>query len=216
MFIQQISVFIENRHGSLTDFTQLLGENGVDLIALSIADTTNFGILRAIVSDNEKTLKVVRDKGYTANLTEVLAVAVPDVPGGLAGGAPTPARQRHLRGVPVFLRAPRGQRRHHHLPRRPARARGEPSARQGRAPARAGRDRLIPRSFIHRLCISLHNRRRFPAQNAGNRRFFPTCARNCMKLSKKILANRFRGHYNNTVRSRAGVAIRSHRKGKVT
>ena len=85
MFIQQIYVFIENRHGSLTDFTQLLGENGVDLIALSIADTTNFGILRAIVSDNEKTLKVVRDKGYTANLTEVLAVAVPDVPGGLAG-----------------------------------------------------------------------------------------------------------------------------------
>ena len=85
MFIQQISVCIENRHGSLTDFTQLLGENGVDLIALSIADTTNFGILRAIVSDNEKTLKVVRDKGYTANLTEVLAVAVPDVPGGLAG-----------------------------------------------------------------------------------------------------------------------------------
>ena len=83
MFIQQISVFIENRHGSLTDFTQILGENGVDLIALSIADTTNFGILRAIVSDN--TLKVVRDKGYTANLTEVLAVAVPDVPGGLAG-----------------------------------------------------------------------------------------------------------------------------------
>ena len=82
MFIQQISVFIENRHGSLTDFTK---DNGVDLIALSIADTTNFGILRAIVSDNEKTLKVVRDKGYTANLTEVLAVAVPDVPGGLAG-----------------------------------------------------------------------------------------------------------------------------------
>ena len=84
MFIQQISVFIENRHGSLTDFTKLLGDNGVDLIALSIADTTNFGILRAIVSDNEKTLKVVRDKGYTANLTEVLAVAVPDAPGGLA------------------------------------------------------------------------------------------------------------------------------------
>lgn len=85
MFIQQISVFIENRHGSLTDFTKLLGDNGVDLIALSIADTTNFGILRAIVSDNEKTLKVVRDKGYTANLTEVLAVAVPTSPAALPG-----------------------------------------------------------------------------------------------------------------------------------
>ena len=84
MNIKQISVFIENRHGSLTDFTTLLGENGIDLIALSIADTTNFGILRAIVSDNDKALGIVRDKGYTANLTEVLAVAVPDVPGGLA------------------------------------------------------------------------------------------------------------------------------------
>lgn len=85
MFIKQISVFIENRHGRLTEFTSLLGENGVDLIALSIADTTNFGILRAIVSDNDKALSIIRDQGYTANLTEVLAVAVPDVPGGLSG-----------------------------------------------------------------------------------------------------------------------------------
>ncbi len=85
MFIKQISVFIENRHGRLEEFTTLLGENGIDLIALSIADTTNFGILRAIVADNEKALRLVRDHGYTANLTEVLAVAVPDSPGGLAG-----------------------------------------------------------------------------------------------------------------------------------
>ncbi len=85
MFIKQISVFIENRHGRLEEFTTLLGENGIDLIALSIADTTNFGILRAIVADNERALGLVRDHGYTANLTEVLAVAVPDSPGGLAG-----------------------------------------------------------------------------------------------------------------------------------
>ena len=78
MFIKQISVFIENRHGRLTEFTKLLGKNDIDLIALSIADTTNFGILRAIVSDNDKALKI-------SNLTEVLAVAVPDVPGGLDG-----------------------------------------------------------------------------------------------------------------------------------
>lgn len=83
MFIKQISVFIENRHGRLTEFTKLLGKNDIDLIALSIADTTNFGILRAIVSDNDKALKISRDAGFTANLTEVLAVAVPDVPGGL-------------------------------------------------------------------------------------------------------------------------------------
>ena len=68
MFIKQISVFIENRHGRLEEFTTLLGENGIDLIALSIADTTNFGILRAIVADNEKALRLV-----------------PDSPGGLAG-----------------------------------------------------------------------------------------------------------------------------------
>ncbi len=83
MFIKQISAFIENRHGRLTDFTRLLGDNGIDLIALSIADTTNFGILRAIVSDNDKALRIAREQGFTANLTEVLAVAVPDVPGGL-------------------------------------------------------------------------------------------------------------------------------------
>jgi len=85
MFISQISVFIENRQGRLEEFTHLLGANGIDLLALSVADTTNFGILRAIVSDNEKALKLVRDHGFTATLTEVLAVAVPDSPGGLAG-----------------------------------------------------------------------------------------------------------------------------------
>lgn len=82
MFIKQISVFIENRHGRLTEFTKLLGKNDIDLIALSIADTTNFGILRAIVSDNDKALKISRDAGFTANLTEVLAVAVPMFPAG--------------------------------------------------------------------------------------------------------------------------------------
>ncbi len=84
MSIKQISVFLENRKGALEEFTELLGKEGVDLVALSIADTTDFGILRAIVSDNDKTLALVREKGYTANLTDVLAVAVPDTPGGLA------------------------------------------------------------------------------------------------------------------------------------
>ncbi len=83
--IKQISVFVENRPGRLEEFTTLLGDNGIDLIALSIADTTNFGILRAIVDDNEKALALVQGHGYTANLTDVLAVAVPDKPGGLAG-----------------------------------------------------------------------------------------------------------------------------------
>ncbi|NLW78469.1 MAG: acetolactate synthase [Ruminococcaceae bacterium] len=83
MSVKQISVFIENRQGALEKFTRLLGENGIDLNALSMADTTNFGILRAIVNEPAKALQLVKDHGYTANLTDVLAVAVPDSPGGL-------------------------------------------------------------------------------------------------------------------------------------
>ena len=64
--------------------TKTLGDAGVDLLALSIADTASFGILRAIVSDTDKAMKVLKSEGYTANTTEVLAVIVPDVPGGLA------------------------------------------------------------------------------------------------------------------------------------
>ena len=83
MFVKQISVFIENRPGRLAGITKVLGENSIDLIALSIGDTTDFGILRAIVNKNEEALAVAREAGYTASLTEVLAVAVPDKPGGL-------------------------------------------------------------------------------------------------------------------------------------
>lgn len=84
MYVKQISVFIENSPGKLADFTRLLGENGIDLVSLSIADTTNFGILRGIVADYEKAVKLIEDAGYTACLTDVLAVTVPDQPGGLA------------------------------------------------------------------------------------------------------------------------------------
>lgn len=84
MYVQQISVFIENQPGKLADFTELLGREGIDLIALSIADTTNFGILRCIVCDYERAAKVIADAGYTATVTEVLAVSVADKPGGMA------------------------------------------------------------------------------------------------------------------------------------
>jgi hypothetical protein len=84
MYVKQISVFIENTQGKLADFTRLLGENGIDLVSMSIADTTSFGILRGIVADYEKAVKVIEDAGYTACLTDVLAVTVPDRPGGLA------------------------------------------------------------------------------------------------------------------------------------
>lgn len=84
MFVKQITMFIENRAGRISEFTALLAKNNIDLIAISIADTANFGILRAIVNDPDKASELLLHNEYTVNLTDVLAVAVPDSPGGLA------------------------------------------------------------------------------------------------------------------------------------
>ncbi|MGI6152088.1 MAG: ACT domain-containing protein [Christensenellales bacterium] len=84
MFIRQISVFIENRKGRLAEFCRLLGEHEIDMIAITIADTTSFGILRAIVDDTDRAVKVLREANYAVTITEVLAVAIDDRPGGLA------------------------------------------------------------------------------------------------------------------------------------
>ncbi len=82
--IRQISVFVENKKGRLAKITDVLGHAGIDLIALSIADTTNFGIMRCIVSDPEKALDVLKQGGLTASMTEVIVAEVADRPGGLA------------------------------------------------------------------------------------------------------------------------------------
>ncbi len=74
MFVKQISVFIENTKGSLSRLTRLLSKGGVDLIALSIADTENYGIMRCIVSDTEKGVQIMREAGYVARLTDVLTL----------------------------------------------------------------------------------------------------------------------------------------------
>ena len=84
MFVKQISVFLENRQGRMEDFTRVLGENGIDLIAISIADTSDFGIVRTIVNDGEKAAGVLKANGYTVKVTDVLAVGIADEPGGLA------------------------------------------------------------------------------------------------------------------------------------
>ena len=84
MFVKQISVFLENRQGRLSEFSSVLAQNNIDLLAISVADTTNFGMLRAIVGDYENAAEVLRKNDYTANITDVLAVGVPDAPGGLA------------------------------------------------------------------------------------------------------------------------------------
>ena len=82
--VKQLSVFLENTKGRLAEMTEVLKEADLDLLALSIADTTSFGILRAIVSDNEKAVIALHDAGYTVHLNDVLAVVVPDHPGGLS------------------------------------------------------------------------------------------------------------------------------------
>jgi hypothetical protein len=84
MKVEQISIFLENKPGSLAEVTRILGEAGVNIRALSLADTKDFGILRLIVNDNEKAREILGKKGFTVRKTEVVAVVVPDRPGGLA------------------------------------------------------------------------------------------------------------------------------------
>lgn len=84
MKVEQISVFLENRPGTLAEVTRILGEAGINIRALSLADTRDFGILRLIVNDKEKTKDILSRRGFTVRKTEVVAVVVPDRPGGLA------------------------------------------------------------------------------------------------------------------------------------
>lgn len=84
MKIKQISIFIENRAGRLAEVTGILGKANVNIRALSLADTSNFGILRLIVNDVNKAISVLKESGFTVGETDVIAVEVPDVPGGLA------------------------------------------------------------------------------------------------------------------------------------
>ena len=85
MKVQQVSVFLENRAGRMAEVARLLGEHGINIRALCIADTANFGILRLIVNDVKRAEQVFREAGFTVDLTDVIAIEVPDTPGGLAG-----------------------------------------------------------------------------------------------------------------------------------
>jgi hypothetical protein len=84
MKAEQISIFIENKSGRLAEITRILGDAGINIRALSLADTSDFGILRLIVNDREKAKTVLKEKGFTVSKTEVVAVEVPDRPGGLS------------------------------------------------------------------------------------------------------------------------------------
>lgn len=86
MYTKQISVFLENVTGSLHAMTRILGENDVDLIALSIADSDSFGVLRCVAHSDDlpRALNALRTAGYTARLSDVICVCVPDRPNGLS------------------------------------------------------------------------------------------------------------------------------------
>lgn len=85
MKVEQISIFIENKSGRLAEVAQTLGEADVNIRALSLADTSDFGILRLIVDKTDVAKTILKEKGFTVSKTEVVAVEVPDQPSGLYG-----------------------------------------------------------------------------------------------------------------------------------
>ena len=84
MLVEQIAVFLENKSGRLAEITAVLAENNINIRALSVADTADFGILRLIVDNVEKAKAVLKDNGFTVGKTTVIAVEVADKTGGLA------------------------------------------------------------------------------------------------------------------------------------
>lgn len=84
MSIKQVSVFLENRAGQLSEVTSILANNGVDLRALHISETTDYGMLRIIASDTEKAEAVLRAENIPVSTSDVILVSVSDAPGGLA------------------------------------------------------------------------------------------------------------------------------------
>ncbi len=84
MYVKQISVFLENKAGRLWELTEVLRDNGLNIRALSLADTTDFGILRMIINNPAAALRTIKENGFSAAETDVLVVEIPDRPGGLA------------------------------------------------------------------------------------------------------------------------------------
>lgn len=83
MSVKQISAFVENKPGQLAKFTDVLTQHGIDMRALSLAETEDFGIVRVITDDSYKTACVLKEAGYIFSITPVIAVEIPDAPGGL-------------------------------------------------------------------------------------------------------------------------------------
>lgn len=84
MIVKQVSVFLENKTGRLNEVTQILGDAGLNMSAFTIADTSDFGILRLIVSDPDKAKEILKKNKFSVQTTEVILVKSPNRPGGLA------------------------------------------------------------------------------------------------------------------------------------
>ncbi|MFO7605745.1 MAG: amino acid-binding protein [Desulfurivibrionaceae bacterium] len=83
MNVQQVAVFLEHKPGRLADISHCLAESNINIRALSLADTTDFGILRLVADDTDKARKVLKEHGFTVGVTEVIAVGAEDRPGGM-------------------------------------------------------------------------------------------------------------------------------------
>jgi ACT domain-containing protein len=84
MIAKQLSIFLENKFGRLTEVTEILAKEGINLSALCIAENADFGILRGIVSDPDKAYKVLKENHFAVNITDVVGINCPNVPGALA------------------------------------------------------------------------------------------------------------------------------------
>ncbi|MDO8989677.1 MAG: ACT domain-containing protein [Sideroxyarcus sp.] len=83
MIIQQLSIFLEDKSGRLTELTKILADNDINITALSIADASDYGIIRMVVGRPELAVRVLKEQGFSVHLTEVACIIVPNEPGGL-------------------------------------------------------------------------------------------------------------------------------------
>lgn len=97
MLAKQLSIFLENKSGRLTEVANVLGQAGINLSAMSIADNSDFGILRCIVSDPDKACQLLKEAGFTVKITDVIGMTVPNTPGSLA------VILQHLSSSGVFI-----------------------------------------------------------------------------------------------------------------
>ncbi len=81
--VKQISIFLKNQPGELMKVTGLLKENGINIRALTVAETADFGLLRLIVNDPDRCVKILKDQNFLVDLTEIMAIEMSDQPGGL-------------------------------------------------------------------------------------------------------------------------------------